>query len=164
MHTTIAQQVEELIFDSYESMYRMAYSYVRNEDDAMDIVQESVYKAIKGAPGVNRPDYLKTWLFRIVIHTSIDFIRKNKQEISDPILAEPSAWDAYTDFDTIEALDVLNERERAVIVLHFFEDRTLAEVAKILDLNVNTAKTTMYRSLKKLKIKLTEGEPAYEGF
>ena len=51
MHTTIAQQVEELIFDSYESMYRMAYSYVRNEDDAMDIVQESAYKAIKGASG-----------------------------------------------------------------------------------------------------------------
>ena len=164
MHTTIAQQVEELIFDSYESMYRMAYSYVRNEDDAMDIVQESAYKAIRGASAVSQPDYLKTGLFRIVIHTSIDFIRKHKQEVSCQELAEPAAWDSYTDFDTIEALDVLNERERAVIVLHFFEDRTLAEVAKILDLNVNTAKTTLYRSLKKLKVQLTEGEPAYEGF
>lgn len=164
MNTPIAQQVEELIFDSYESMYRLAYSYVRNEDDAMDIVQESVYKAIKGASAVKEPDYLKTWLFRIVIHTSIDSIRKNKKEVSCQESFEPSAWDTYTDFDTIEALDVLNERERAVIVLHFFEDRTLPEVAKILDLNVNTAKTTLYRSLKKLKIKLTEGDLAYEGF
>lgn len=163
MNTPIVAQVEELILSSYESMYRLAYSYVRNEEDAMDIVQESAYKAIKGAAAVHQPKYLKTWLWRIVINTSIDFIRKNQNEVCCEELAEPAAEDHYTDFDTIEALDVLDERERAVIVLRFFEDRKIQDIAAILNMNTNTIKSILYRSLKKLKIKLTEGELIYEG-
>ena len=44
---SLQQKVEDQILDNYEAMYRLAYSYVRNEEDALDIVQESVYKAIK---------------------------------------------------------------------------------------------------------------------
>jgi len=44
---SLQQKVEDQILDSYEAMYRLAYTYVRNEEDALDIVQESVYKAIK---------------------------------------------------------------------------------------------------------------------
>ena len=55
MSAANAQQVEELILSSYEAMYRLAYSYVGNEDDAMDIVQESAYKAIKNAPSISTP-------------------------------------------------------------------------------------------------------------
>ena len=58
---------------------------------------------------------------------------------------------------------MLDERERSVIVLRFFEDRKLAEIAKILDLNINTIKSILYRSLYKLRLKLSEGDVAYEG-
>ncbi|MEI3526183.1 MAG: sigma factor [Eubacteriales bacterium] len=46
--------------DNYEAMYRLAYSYVRNEEDALDIVQESVYKAIKNAGKVQQEAYIRT--------------------------------------------------------------------------------------------------------
>lgn len=97
------------------------------------------------------------------MNTSIDYIRKNQNEISCQELEEPATEDHYADFDTIEALDVLDDRERAVIVLRFFEDRKIQDVANILNLNTNTIKSILYRSLKKLKIKLSEGEILYEG-
>ena len=50
-----------------------------------------------------------------------------------------------------------------MIVLRFFEDRKLTEIAKILDLNINTIKSILYRSLYKLRLKLSEGDVAYEG-
>ena len=162
MSTPLIPQVEELIMTSYESMYRLAYSYVKNEEDAMDIVQESAYKAIKSASALRNPEHLKTWLWRIVINTSIDFIRTRQEEFTSDLPIEPFTEDRYPDFDTIEALNILNDRERAVVILRFFEDKKIRDVAKIMGQSPNTIKSILYRSLKKLKIKLSEGELLYE--
>lgn len=159
----LQKKVEETILDSYEAMYRLAYTYVRNEEDALDIVQESAYKAIKHSASVKQANYIKTWLWRIVMNTALDFIRKNQKEIAVEDFYEDGKEDSYQDFDTIEALEILDEKEKAVVVLRFFEDQKLSEIARILNENTNTVKTILYRSLKKLKLKLTEGELSYEG-
>lgn len=159
----LQKKVEETILDSYEAMYRLAYTYVRNEEDALDIVQESAYKAIKHSASVKQAIYIKTWLWRIVMNTALDFIRKNQKEIAVEDFYEDGKEDSYQDFDTIEALEILDEKEKAVVVLRFFEDQKLSEIARILNENTNTVKTILYRSLKKLKLKLTEGELSYEG-
>ena len=160
---TLQKKVEEQILDSYEDMYRLAYTYVRNEEDALDIVQESVYKAIKNSDRVRQEAFIKTWIWRIVVNTAVDFIRKNRKEFAVDEVYETGKEDTYKDFDTIQALNVLDEKERAVIVLRFFEDQKLKDIAVILNENTNTVKTILYRGLKKLKIELTEGEPGYEG-
>ena len=159
----LQKKVEEQILDSYEAMYRLAYTYVRNEEDALDIVQESVYKAIRYSGRVQTEAYIHTWLWRIVMNTAIDFIRRNRREIALEETQETGKEDIYQDFDTLEALKALDERERTVIVLRFFEDLKLEDIAKILDENISTVKTVLYRSLKKLKVRLTEGEMLYEG-
>ena len=74
---TLQKKVEEQILDSYEDMYRLAYTYVRNEEDALDIVQESVYKAIKNSDRVRQEAFIKTWIWRIVVNTAVDFIRRH---------------------------------------------------------------------------------------
>ena len=61
-----------------------------------------------------------------------------------------------------EALDLLDERERTVIVLRFFQELKLQEIAQVTGENVNTVKTILYRSLKKLKLELSEGGPIRE--
>lgn len=160
---SLQQKVEDQILDNYEAMYRLAYSYVRNEEDALDIVQESVCKAIKNANRVQQESFIRTWLWRIVMNTAVDLIRSRKQETGLEEVAETGKEDEYRDFDTLEALNILDERERAVVVLRFFEDRKLDDIAGILQENVNTVKTVLYRSLKKLRIELTEGEQLYEG-
>lgn len=77
---SLQKKVEDQILDSYEAMYRLAYTYVRNEEDALDIVQESVYKAIKNESKVQQESYIRTWLWRIVMNTAVDYIRSRKNE------------------------------------------------------------------------------------
>lgn len=153
----LQKKVENQIMDSYEAMYRLAWSYVQNEQDALDIVQESVYKAIKSSASVTQEAYIRTWLWRIVINTAVDFIRKRQKEVSMEAFRDKGQEDIYCDFDTLEALQTLDEKEKAVVILRFFEDQKLKEIAGILHENENTVKTILYRSLKKLKAELTQG-------
>ncbi len=159
----IQKRVEEQILDSYEALYRLAFTYVHQEEDALDIVQESVYRAMKSAGQVKEERYIRTWLWRITMNTAIDFIRKNRRETVVEEIRETGTQDQYQDFDTVEALEVLSEKEKAVVVLRFFEDRQIQEVAEILNENINTVKTILYRSLRKLKVELTKGDLSYEG-
>lgn len=106
--------------------------------------------------------FIKTWLWRIAINTSLESLRGRQREISCEIPEEYGKEDVYLDFDTIDALDVLNEKERAVVVLRYFEDRKLQEIAAVLEENLSTVKSILYRSLKKLRTKLTEGELCHE--
>ena len=159
----LQKKVEEQILDSYEAMYRLAYTYVRNEEDALDIVQDSVYKAIKYSGRVRQEAHIRTWLWRIVMNTAVDFIRKNSREIATDETHETGREDVYQDFDTLEALEILDEREKTIVVLRFFEDLKLDDIARILNENTSTVKTVLYRSLKKLRVRLTEGEMLYEG-
>ena len=160
---SLQQKVEDQILDNYEAMYRLAYSYVRNEEDALDIVQESVYKAIKNAGKVQQEAYIRTWIWRIVMNTAVDLIRSRKNETGLEEAGETGKEDTYQDFDTLEALKILEPREKAVIVLRFFEDQKLEDIARTLRENTNTVKSILYRSLKKLKVELSEGELLYEG-
>lgn len=160
---SLQQKVEDQILDNYEAMYRLAYSYVRNEEDALDIVQESVYKAIKNAGKVQQEAYIRTWIWRIVMNTAVDLIRSRKNETGLEEAGETGKEDTYQDFDTLEALKILEPREKTVIVLRFFEDQKLEDIARTLQENTNTVKTILYRSLKKLRVELTEGELLYEG-
>ena len=152
----IKQQVEDKILESYESMYRIAFTYVKNADDAMDVVQDSAYKAIKYAASVKKEQYIETWIYKIVINCAIDFIKKNQKEILTDIPEE-------LEFDTIGALYILNEKERAIIILRFFEEKKLEEIARILNINLSTVKSMLYRSLKKLKVELKKEVFNYEG-
>ncbi|WP_343209293.1 sigma-70 family RNA polymerase sigma factor [Anaerolentibacter hominis] len=148
--------VEQEILKNYQALYRLAFSYVKNEPDAMDILQESVYKAIRSSDSIRNPAYIKTWLWRLVINTAFDFLRKqNKEDLGiedDQNITE----DAYMDFDTRRALDTLEPKEKTVVILRYFEDRKLSEIAEIMQENLNSVKTILYRSLKKLRIQLEE--------
>ena len=156
------QLVEQELLSSYESLYRLAFTYLKNEPDAMDVVQESAYKAMKNAYSLMSRDHVRTWLCRIVINTSLELLKQKQREFSRETIADDGWEDRYCDFDTIDALEILNEKERAAIVLRYFEDRKLQEVADALEENLSTTKSILYRSLKKLKVKLTEGEVCYE--
>jgi RNA polymerase sigma-70 factor, ECF subfamily len=57
----------------------MAYLYVKNESDAIDIVYETIYKAYISIKKLKETDYFSTWLMRILINTALDFFKKNKR-------------------------------------------------------------------------------------
>ena len=148
------EEIKALLLNNYESYYRLAYSYVRNQEDAMDIVQESAYRAIKNSSSVRQAEYAATWVYRVVINTALDFIRKNRKETVGIEDVDSAHEDRYMDFDVWDSLEKLDEKDRTIIILRYFEDRKLEDIARIINENVNTVKTRLYRALKKLKIEL----------
>ncbi|CDG36113.1 ECF subfamily RNA polymerase sigma-24 factor [Acetivibrio thermocellus BC1] len=158
----LEEQIAEYAVKHKENFYRLAYSYVKNADDALDIVQESVYKAISSMDSLKNPDYLKTWFYRIVVNTSLDFLRRQKRNVAvgEEILGsfDFGAVDSYGDFDLQRALDNLPEKYRTIVVLRYFEDLKIDEIAEILNENVNTVKTRLYKSLEIPRVKLSECE------
>ncbi|WP_304340102.1 RNA polymerase sigma factor [Metaclostridioides mangenotii] len=153
-------KAEEYIIENKNSFYRVAYSYTKNEDDALDVVQESIYKALYSVDNLQDINYIKTWFYKILIRTSIDNIRKNaryKNLVSTELpLDQDGVYDKYTDIDLRKALEELPVEYKSILLLRFFEDLKIEEVAEILDENVNTVKTRLYTALKKLKYKIKE--------
>lgn len=155
-NTDLSEAVEQEILNSYEKLYRLAFSYVKNEQDALDVVQDSVYKAMKYAGQVKQKEYIKTWLWRIVMNTAVDAIRRRAQFVGGDQIQEQGQEDRYEDTDVLSALEELEERERKVVVLKYFEEWTIKEIADCLQVNQNTIKSILYRALKKLKTKMEE--------
>lgn len=159
MKSVKLQQVEKALLELYPSLYRLAYSYVHNPDDAMDIVQDSAYKAILRAEDVKKQETIKSWLCRIVVNTSLDALRtKRKESTGLENIPDAGKEDAYEDLDVLRALEGLDERERTVVTLRHFEDMKLSEIVNVTGENLSTVKSILYRSLKKLKVTLAEGE------
>ena len=67
-----------------------------------------------------------------------------------------SVEDTYADIDLQRALEALPAEDKAIVILRFFEDRKIEEIAVILDENVNTVKSRLYRSMKKMRISLSD--------
>lgn len=150
-----------LVDNNHDKLYRIAYSYVKDKENALEIVQESVYKGYISYHNVKNLEYEKTWITKIVINTAIDFIRKNKKVVSMDTSFIENVADSGTDhidekLIVEHALKNLNEKQRAVIILKYFEDMKLDEIADILDVPISTVKSILYRTLKKMKVDLKE--------
>lgn len=156
----IKKQVADYVIANKEDYYRLAYSYVKNTNDALDIVQESIFKALSSIALLKEPSYIKTWFYRIVVNTSLDFLRKQKKIV---IVEEETLCsldlgdiDDYQDIDLQAALDALPDNYRSIVILKYFEDLKIEEIAEILNENINTVKTRLYKSLKVLRMKIEE--------
>lgn len=148
--------IEQQLIADYKKLYRLAYSYVHNENDALDLVQESAYKAIKHSHTLKNPQYAGTWLYRIVINESISFLRKRKQQETVLYDMDGETEDIYSDVDLHQALEQLEPMDKTVIVLRYFEGMQLNQIAQTLDENLSTVKSRLYRSLKKLRLSMEE--------
>jgi RNA polymerase sigma-70 factor (ECF subfamily) len=148
------------VFQGYErDIYRTAFVYVGNQNDALDVVQETAYRSFKSIKKLTEPKYFKTWLIRIAISCAIDVLRKRKKVVQmRPGSMELISEDVKNDIDlevTIQELvEILDEDEKGVVILRFYQDLTIKEVAETLDIPLGTAKTVLYRSLRKLRKEL----------
>ena len=148
--------ISEILTTDYAMFYRIAYGYVHSEADAQDIVQESAYKAIYHAKKLKQQEYARTWICRIVINEAVSFLRKQKKEQTGPILAELAASSQEPEdwTDLRKAMDALTPEERTVIILRYFEEMKLEEIAAVCEESLSTVKSRLYRTLKKLRLDL----------
>ena len=147
--------IEKIICEKYNSYYRMAYSYVNNEADASDIVQESAYKAIKNSSKLKNTDYASTWIYRIVMNEIFRFTGAKKIiPMEETELALGQTEDTYENLDLKRAMEAMEPKDRAVVQLRYFEERKLEEISQILGENLSTVKSRLYRGLKKLRLEM----------
>ena len=133
MKSGAEKETEKILLENYEKYYRLAYSYVKTEHDALDVVQESAYKAIRDCGKVRERKYIGTWIYRIVVNTALDLLRRQGREVS---LDESRAGEEWQppgeDLELRDVLDRLNEKEKTVVVLRYFHDLKLEDIADIL--------------------------------
>ena len=159
---TKEEKIERLLNENYDRYYRLAFSYVHNADDAGDIVQNGAYRARRYSNSLKNQEYAATWLYRIMLNEIYDFFRQRRtisiEALEESGEAEPAGMDTYQDFDLRAALDALGLEDKLVVELRYFEDMKLEEIAEILNENLSTVKSRLYRSLKKLRVRLSERE------
>lgn len=154
----------QLVEEYKEDLYRIAYSYVKNQHDALDIVGETVYKAFTSINTLKNPAYVKTWFTRILINCAINHLNKSKKIVyldEDPSICwrEEIDYSLHNEeqFDLHKALDDLDFKHKTIVILKYFEDLTLEQIAEVMDWPVSTVKTYLYRALRKLNVRLKEG-------
>ncbi|SHN63614.1 RNA polymerase sigma factor [Desulfitobacterium chlororespirans] len=159
----LTREIESYLIANQETIYRLAYSYVKHPEDALDVVQESIIKAISSVNTLRDSQGMKSWVYRIVINTALDFLRKQKRlvvvdsETISTYIDEPAAgYEEGSDLDLASALEKLPPAERGRIILRYYEDLKIEEVALVLQENVNTTKSRLYATLKKLRVQMEE--------
>ncbi|MCJ8009292.1 sigma-70 family RNA polymerase sigma factor [Lederbergia wuyishanensis] len=146
------------LFQQYEEdIYRTAYVYVKNQADALDVVQETAYRSFKAIQSLREPKYFKTWLLKIAIRCSLDILRRQKKvvplkrEFEEMLPSQEGEFDIPLSMSLNDLLELLNEEEKNVVVLRYYHDYTIKEVAETLKIPLGTAKTILYRAIKKLR-------------
>ena len=160
MKQTLYELLVSYIVENQNKFYRVAYSYARNQEDALDIVQNAVCKALESYKNLRTADAVKTWFYRILINESLAAIKQRKKELlsdDNPQKEEAYYEKGYEQQDDIkEELDRLEEDIQTIIRLRFFEELSLKEISEITGLNLNTVKTKLYRGLKLLRENIQE--------
>lgn len=154
------QDVKEILInyikDNQEKLYRIAFSYSKNEEAALDIVQEAITKALRNMNKLREEQYVKSWFYRILINESLDYVKKNKKILTCE-LEEIENKINWSDNINVEGIDIykyvqnLNDKLKTVILLRFFEDMKIEDIARVTKANVNTVKSRLYRGLEELR-------------
>jgi RNA polymerase sigma-70 factor (ECF subfamily) len=153
-------------------MYRMAYRWTQNADEAEDLVQDVLTRLIPRLDELAAVEKLKPWLIKVLYRRYVDLYRR---KLSSPIDHE-SDWnsddslfderfaDTQQDLERLElqralnrAMETLDEHQRDVILLHDVEGHSALDVADILEISVGTVKSRLHRGRKKLKSALEAG-------
>ncbi len=147
--------LETYLIENQERLYRAAYGYLRNREDALDAVQSTACAALEKRRSLRDPGALGTWVRRILHNACMDLLRRHGREI--PLTEEeqvPGTAPPPTEDVLSEELSRLPPEIQAVLRLRFYEDLPLKDIAAVTGANLSTVKTRLYTGLKKLRIEL----------
>jgi RNA polymerase sigma-70 factor, ECF subfamily len=156
-------------------LYRIALGYLRQHEDALDVVQEAFVKAFQAAARWDGSADAGPWLSRITVNLAIDRWRRNRRrgQTFSP-LAEGDHLEVLADHgpspdrgvarreaaDRLTlALGELPERQRAVVVLRHYQELSLEEIASTLGMSLGTVKSSLHRALHRMRATLAQEQP-----
>jgi RNA polymerase sigma-70 factor (ECF subfamily) len=158
------------------AVFRLAYRITGNEQDAEDVVQESFLKAYRQLGRFEARANFGTWLYRIVANCAVDLMRvrqgRNEQrrsETLDVLTTDNTPTDGQGPDRLAESAEIgrriaaamggLTPLERAAFTLRHYEGRSIDEIARALDLGTSSAKHSVFRAVRKLRVALAPLAP-----
>ena len=164
---------DELYKLTSERAYFVALEFTKNNQDAEDILQESYIKALSKINELDKPESFSSWLNQIVANKSKDFLKKKKPVLFNSDEEETDATELLPDEDTgfspeenldqtelqktvMEVLDELSEEKRACVLMMYFEELSVGEIAETLEIPEGTVKTRLFSARKDLKDKFAK--------
>ena len=147
----------ELIAEYQVYLYKTAFLYVKNEADSLDAVQECVTKGMLGIEKLKEPRYFKTWITKILINC-IRQDKKRAQTISLDEYLETGIENYMIEekVDLYDAIDSLKDQYKTVVILFYFQELKIREIAQIMDVPEGSVKAMLYRAKKQLRSRLTD--------
>ena len=142
-------------------LYKTAYMYVKDEEKSLEVLQETIVRGITNINKLKNPMYFKTWITRILINVAIDMNRRNSkiEELNETsaIIEEKNSISLEERLDLYNAVDLLNENYKTVVIMKYFNDMKIKDIAEVMNIPENTVKTYLNRAKESLKGILKEG-------
>ena len=138
------------------ALYRTAYAFFRNEHESVEAMQEVTFRAYQKIHTVREPQYVKTWLVRIMINYCQDQLKKNKRYISNEVLQELGYSEEGLTLEIEEAISSLSPSEQQLIHLKYFQNTKIKDIAVIEKIPEGTVKSRLNKALKSLRGFLSE--------
>ena len=139
--------------------YRLAYSYLRHPEDAMDAVQTAVCRALERQDSLRDPAQLRSWFYHILMNVCLDALRQRGRTLPLSEWEEAGREDpSPPDESLARQVEALPEAVSTVIKLRFYEELSLKEIGAVTGANLSTVKSRLYAGLKKLRISMEGAE------
>jgi RNA polymerase sigma-70 factor (ECF subfamily) len=162
------QAFEALLQTYYDVIFKMAYKWTANRENAEDITQNVCIKLANSIDSFAFKSKFSSWLYRMVINSAIDWqksnARHNAAEITENLKSESSSSAEKKLYakEIFEQIAALPENEKTAILLVFSEDLTHKEAAKIMECKESTISWYIHEARKKLKdMNTNEGDASY---
>lgn len=155
-----------LVAEHQRYVYNLALRVLRNEEEALDLTQETFVRAWMGLPNFRGQSQFRTWLYRIatnLCYNRLPNLRRTLQELGDDVIAELPEIDVNLDNPArgVEArelraylhraIDQLDENYRLLISLRYHSELSYEEIAATLNLPLGTVKTGLFRAREQLR-------------
>ena len=143
-----------------KSMYSLAFSIVKNNADAAEVISESILRAYKNIQTLKKAYSFNPWILRIIHNKAVEMIRKNSKIIPidelNNAVQESNENEIATNLTLKSAVEQLRQPYRTVVVLFYYENLTVSKIAQITDSNAVTVKQQLSRARKMLREALKE--------
>ncbi len=157
--STRKEAFSTLVREYQEPLYWHIRHMVLSHDDADDVLQNTFLKAWSALDSFRGESKISTWLYRIAVNESINFLEKKKRGIStdtsDRSVADTLLGDPYFDGDEtqrqlLHAINLLPDKQRTVFNLKYFQEMKYEEMSQILQTSVGALKASYHHAVKKI--------------
>ncbi len=132
-----------------QTMYKIAWSYLKNEEDVADVLQETTLACYEKLGDLKQNRYFKTWMTRILINKCKDCLEKRSRLICTDNLPETPVYEAdYEAAEWNQLLAPLDEKYRTILLLYYLEGFNTRQISEILEMKESTVKSRLQRGRK----------------